>query len=508
MKVKGQDIIIPSGGINKELYPLYIKPTESPNADNIIFHQDRAEQRNGYFKFGQTALPLDDSIMHIARFQKLAGTDYTLCATLDKHYKYVELTDTWIAISNADFTGDLDDVFYSTQMIDTFFIANGKDQVRKWTGGATDANIAGSPQFTTAEIVLAFKNRLCFFATTEGGNAQHQRVRWTNVGTVDDFTGGTASYVDLVDDPYWIMAAIPFYGCVGIIKQHSNVLMRYSGSTTIYHFSTPVTNGGTPAGQTVKDIGGALMYLGWDDAYIWDGSAEQESVGKAVRHYIVDNIDTYYRSRAFAIVVKELQEYHLFYPSTGNSTCDKHLVYNWRTKVWSYGETKASMTNGGTYRRVGANVTIDDLVGTINQQNWRFDSRALFGGAEIAVYGDSSGNVYKHDNASLDDDGTKISSYFESKDFYFDTPDGRDRVMEVLFEAKGNSVDVSYSSDSGTTWSDATTFTLTSSFAEYRLEVDTVIRRFRLKFANSNTEETFSIRWFQIFTHERERIDG
>jgi len=63
----------------------------------------------------------------------------------------------------------------------------------------------------------------------------------------------------------------------------------------------------------------------------------------------------------------------------------------------------------------------------------------------------------------------------------------------LKFYAKGDGVTLHYSTDEGTTWTSIGTTTLTSSWAEYTVDLSISADRIRFRFRNNTTSETFEI---------------
>jgi len=120
------------------------------------------------------------------------------------------------------------------------------------------------------------------------------------------------------------------------------------------------------------------------------------------------------------------------------------------------------------------------------------------------ILGDTDGYIYKMSSTKSDDAGTGITNYWDSKDFVlgeeYKTRYNRFRAIE--FDAKGDSLEVLYSIDSGESWNYIDEQVLTESYEWHTLWFDDSARKIRFRFRNKNTNESFSLRTFKIIYKE------
>jgi len=70
--------------------------------------------------------------------------------------------------------------------------------------------------------------------------------------------------------------------------------------------------------------------------------------------------------------------------------------------------------------------------------------------------------------------------------------------MEFNFEARGNSVEVSYSTNLGESYSAPVTFPLTDEWAMYSYHINVNSPQVRFRFKNDTVDETFEVREREI----------
>ena len=144
--------------------------------------------------------------------------------------------------------------------------------------------------------------------------------------------------------------------------------------------------------------------------------------------------------------------------SVGPWSCDTVWVYNYRTSAWAVWKLFANCTAVDTIQSTP--ITIAQLVGTIAQQLWRFDSQELTTLSPSNLLGTSDGQVfelakkYRYDRHGFLDNA--ILSFWQSKDFDLETPHIDKTVSRVIiFHERSHpptEVEVGVSLDSGNTW--------------------------------------------------------
>jgi len=104
-----------------------------------------------------------------------------------------------------------------------------------------------------------------------------------------------------------------------------------------------------------------------------------------------------------------------------------------------------------------------------------------------------------------------IDGDWQSIDFTADKFEYYKRWLQLDFEAKGNSIDIEYSIDYGSTWSSIkTNYALSPDWSNkmYRVYFDVVARNIRFRFRNNRSGETFSLRQFYPYYLDREETNA
>jgi hypothetical protein len=216
--------------------------------------------------------------------------------------------------------------------------------------------------------------------------------------------------------------------------------------------------------------------------------------------------------KCWSVIVEEDDEYHVGVPIGSQTTPDTVYKYNYRTgAIWK--DYRPNTTAAGIYRRT-TQVTIDSLTGTIDSQTGRFDDIIFSSLAPSLVFGDSSG-ITTEKSATTSDNTAAIDAFYETKDFtsqdfFPDSTYGTIlRFSSMQLWAKGDSLDLSYSTDNGSTWNTIETLRLSSVYPTDDAPVisyfDVVSSQCRFRFRNSDDEETFSLKKYLPQAEQRER---
>lgn len=450
-----------------------------------------------------------------------AYTDHSDLDSVDSVALYLQDT-AWVGTVYIDdvrivtqFTGDEDDRFSVATMDDTFIITNGLDQPGKITASGTTLTIAqlttslAAGSITTSEIVITAKDHIVFFNNTENGADVPQRATWGDIGQVEQYTGGTSGYQDLVDDESWVIAVEQLgENEWAVYKERSIVKMYWVGGHTPFRFRTMVTGTGALSKEAVTSVGGEHMVIGPDVVYAYKGDNTTEVIDDVIKKTMYDQINDEFSNRVFLLFLEEDDELQVWIP-TDTDYPDTVWCMDVVKEIWY--QKARTMMGFGYYQSTTA-ITIGSLVGTIGEQTWRFGDRLVKAYRPITLVGDRTsatmGKVYRIDKSTLNNDGTAITSVFETPDFVLpDTPDYMNKTMRVkqlLFEARGHSVDTSYSTDGGASWKPtqaSNTTTLSSAYPEDpdQQDFDSTSRKIRFRFMNDTVTSGFRLRYYGFY---------
>lgn len=519
MRTQIKPVLAPRGGLRYDLPADLISEIEMSDCRNVFSEDGLIKKRYGYKTMGSN-LPLDGAVLGIDQFYKFDGNSWLLAMTENEIYKWLPNLGTWNTISDAlgayginayganayganagDAFSGADTDFFSydyirktTETDPWWIMTNGVDPIKKFTGnGAISDLISDFPTGVTsllAKHVIEFKDHLLLLDVVENGDRYPQRVRWSDTADPEDFINGNASYQDLTGAD-WITGAIKFKGDYIVIVKERSVWVGYpTGTTDIFQFDQKMAGTGSPAEKTIESLGDEIIFLGWDDVYVFNG-IDYEAIGTPIQRQLFATLNPQQIGRCFGVVIEEQKEYWLFVPSTdkshiggsGSSTYpDIAWCFNYNLNTWTRHSFSDFITMYGYYE-LESTMTIDDLVGTIDEQTWRFDDRTILQAFPTNLFGDSSGNIYEYSRSVNNDDGTTIDSWFSTKDFNLTQLMQRWRGlrMDVYYTGRW---DVEYSIDKGKTWVTIATLSLNDNLEDMQsiyFRLDCTMARFRLR---------------------------
>jgi len=210
------------------------------------------------------------------------------------------------------------------------------------------------------------------------------------------------------------------------------------------------------------------------------------------------------------MIYPKFNEYWLWITTQDVSLPDTVFVYRIELDAWTvfkFDETPAA----GLYH-TQSGVRIDDLIGTIDEQNWTLDSSTLDGTIESPFISRESDNkTYVLDN-TLNSDysdgvtaGNPIDFFFTTRDFVFTDRPRLDRSNQLDFESLGKNIDIEYSADYGASFQKPRNVLLDPTYSRKRYWLDRVTDHIRFKFTGDQSDQFFSMRWSQVLGIVREK---
>jgi len=490
-EIKIRPIPLPKKGLEYRKAGWELEPGFSPNAQNFWIYRSIGKKRTGQVNFGNGLPFTGEPVGAVVEFETFAGDNFLLAITTGDIYKYDSTTDTWGSLSGS-LSGDIDYPVSFTEMNDKLIFTNYIDNIKKWTGNGDVANLGGATNYK-AKIIRQFYNHLMLLNTMESGNAVPQRVRWSDVGDPEDWDTGDAGTNDLVDFPGWIIGADLLGDHLVIYKEDCIILCDWAGGTSIFAFVTKVSGSGLFAQGSLVNIKDRHFFLGTDNVYSYDGSNIVYPIGNSIKHELFSTLNAPYKDRIFAFKLDQYNQYWLCIPTTGEYP-DTAWVYNWEEKSWF--KFKLSATAGGLWK-AQATTSWDAIDATWDELSQSWDDKVFSEVFSALFFGTSDGYVRRYNYLSINDAGSAIDGYFETPD-YTVKEEKSDRPLigrwlGVRFYGKGDGVTIDYSTDEGTSWTNAGTVTLTSSWVEYTQNFDVTADRCRIRFRNNTESETFEI---------------
>lgn len=422
---------------------------------------------------------------------------------VDNGAQVVNIDDVMVTI---EMTGDEDNSVVAAVVNDYYVYSNGINPLVYWDMSTATFTVLLGGTSLGCKAMTMLGERLCIYRLPD----LPRRVQWTVVGGLSvtpvatDWSDSGSGNTDLdsVFGEDVIQTAHRLGNYIVIYGKKTIAMQEYIGLVSKpFAFYSRVSGIGLPAERGVANLGDKHIFLGWDDIYLYKGGTDVQSIGDRVSREIFTLINPTFIHRSFMIYLDEQYEIRLYFPLIGSSTPNCYFTYSLSNGSWSRGSR--SYTGFGTYKRVtGADTwdTIGTATTTWDEIIIRWDDVTNEELSALNIYGDGNGVVYQDNNSVLNNAGAVIDGWWDTKDFV--VGDGYRRRttnwMSLGFEATGDTVMVSYSTDLGKTFSDPVTITLTDVWVKYRYDINVNSPQVRFRFRNYELSQTFQVREIEL----------
>ena len=476
---------------------------------NIRLSRNDLRKREGKSLFQTSPIIPGTAINHICQYPLASQSIRLIRFSRTTAEKYNNTLGIWTDITGADF-GGADTDFYSTVTAENkLLIANYVNNTRQYNdAGVTTDIVASSGTVPKAKFLEYNKGYLLAAYVDILGASYPTRVSWSDTGDITDWGSGNAGSTYLYHDPLPIRGMKNLNEFTVVYKKNSIYNGRTVDTSDIFIFDQAYSGIGLSAGRALVDYQGTHYFMGTDDFYLYRGVRPESIASDTVKREVFGRLDGTQTNKSFALLVQDLDEVWFFVVISGNTWPTEIWKFNYRTGFW-YFDTCSETSAAGLYT-TASSIIWNDLIGTWNDQTFRWDDAFTTTDAPIYLLGDTAGNVLKYDTLVNDDNNVAIDAEWQSMDFTADKFEYYKRWLQLDFEAKGVSVDIAYSIDYGNTWTSIkTNYTLTPSWPNkmYRVYFDIVARNIRFRFRNNRLGETFYLRQFYPYYLDREEAN-
>ena len=314
----------------------------------------------------QGAYAATDSAGNVANFAGTATKLYLLAADT-----------TWGDVSGATYTTPSDALWKFTQYSNRVIATNFTDAVQNYRVGvdAVFSNLFTAFKARYVAVVRSF----VMYANTDN---DPQECRWT----ADDDPTGTTLATNLADrrilggEGGWNQAIVG--GQFAIVVQERAVWRGDFGGNAVFLFNMIDQKRGTPAPSSVINFGQRTFFLGDDDFYMTDGTAESQPIGyaKIAKTFYAD-LDQSFTNRITAAVDPINKVAWWAYPGAGNTAGapNKCLVYHWPSGKWATGDLAVEILFTSLSQGYTAD-NVDGIFATADSTDLSADSRIFTGG--------------------------------------------------------------------------------------------------------------------------------
>jgi hypothetical protein len=502
------NVPLPIKGLTVDKPAEYIDSRAASNIKNIETNRGILRKRVGTVQIGAS---LGERVMRY--FELQVGTATRLFRVgLTKVEVLNKTTGVWSSVANTVLTGTAENpVNFAFPVLSGAKIAtytNGVDNIRKCLISGSDADLGGSPP--KCRYLQAFGPYLVLGYITSGGDTFYSRVQWCDTGDPETWSGGNAGSQDLLDDPEDMTGLGLMGSYLTVHKQKSIYIGQLVSSSEVIRFDRRATGVGTVAGATIQPIpSGQQVFLGSEGLHIFDGN-NAPLIESPIQDEIRERLNPLYAYKSQAISVRELDEYWVCLPLDDATEPNTIFKYNWRSGQ-IYKDFRTDLTSMGLYLNVDGALTWADMVGTWNASVLRWANDVDQGLNPTVIIGNSSGVSTTKSPETYDDNGVANEAIWDTKDFNCEDYGVPDINTFMRWEggrvwAKGDSLKVYYSTDSGETWTFAVTITLAEDYLPegYPFYFDVVSENMRVRFLNSSSEEVFTVKKYQLAASQRE----
>lgn len=516
--------IRPVGGMFKFDVEGDMPPTASPDMQNCFVLEGRLCKRPGYVKFGANGV--GSQVMGIFGTQDEENNTHLVAVTTTALWKYDFGGRSWVKLDGPILTSEATQWFSFENSQNSICFSNGVDQIMRHDISTLSTTYdVLSPEAPIARYITRFADRLCSAYTTEGGISKPFRLRRPVAGNHADWNGAGSGFNDQTEYPYHLRGIRKIGEGMCVYTERSiHVAERTGQALAPYTLKVKTEGVGLYGERTLQPLPGSSghIFMGNDDIYLFNGSQER-GVAHAIRDYIFNSVTPQSIRSNFGIVMSDTQEYLMFAAQGGAQTPNSVWVFNYGRSIWYPWEVLGTGNIPGptcaTLCRNDDTTTIDELVGTMDQQNWEYDSRLLASAYPSMITGHVDGNLYKWGTQYPSDGGADIIAWWTSQDMEWDDidpsmPPSRItlRSLGVKYFDAGTAVHcrIYFSTDGGGTWQGPYDMTLPTGspggIREASINVQVTGERVRFKFVHRHNTETFQIGEFNAVLELREPI--
>lgn len=172
-----------------------------------------------------------------------------------------------------------------------------------------------------------------------GAGGEMRRIAWSSREDFTDWnfasTTNTAGFLDLQTETPLVTGANVREGTL-IWSENRAFLVRYIGLPFIYGADELGTTK-LYSPNTFAEFDGRCVWMD-ESGFMAYGGGSMQPLSCPLADYIFSDIDPEYGPRvSHASVNGKFDEVWFFYPSTGQTDCDRYVVWNWAENHWSMG---------------------------------------------------------------------------------------------------------------------------------------------------------------------------
>lgn len=331
-----------------------------------------------------------------AVLQKTSGTRKTYAGTQTRIF---ELSSSTWSTASGTYTGSSENRWCFAQFGDISLATNDSDAIQYATA-TTFTAIPGAPKarilVSTKDYVVALNTQDATAASTFGDSpdrwwcaAFQDPTSWTINATTQATSGR------LIGGGGEITAGKAFGdGLVAYKAREMFLGIPVAPDPAIFQFDRIPGDQGCVGPEAVDDIGGAHIFVGDDNIWMYDGSRPFSIANDRVRQWFFDNLSSSLRYRTIVVYERANERVWFFYPSTAaTGNPDSALVYHLASKKWG----RANRTIQAAFGYVSGGITWNtfDTIGATwdSLPSIPWDSQSLQSSGRALGIFDASNNL-------------------------------------------------------------------------------------------------------------------
>lgn len=346
---------IPVNGLGKAGFVADVQPFELPPepwsaVSNVRFEDGRAKKIAGHEPVYGTPTVVPQWILHVVTpsANLLVYTSLTKAYAVDSARIHTNITRQTASV-DVDYTATNTLNWNGGVLNGIPFLNNGVDPPQMWSPPNTSTKLVALtawPAATTCRCLRAFKKYLVAMDMTESGTRLPHKIRWSHeapdaaMPTTWDPTDTTkdAGFTTLGDANGAILDCLGLGDVNVVYKEAETWAMHYVGGNQVFRFNRLFGEGGMLSRNCAVAYyhhGVKHAVFGSDDIYIHNGGDAKSIIRGRNLKWLFGQLGTTTAYAAFAVSNPAKTEIWFCFPTTGQTTANKALIWNWEQDTFA-----------------------------------------------------------------------------------------------------------------------------------------------------------------------------
>jgi hypothetical protein len=471
--IQGQELVInlSKSGMNVAVAPAQLPEAESPNATDVHLSEGGVGSAFGLTDLGTAFNGVTNkTIIGIAEFTKKAfpGNNRLVRFRPNGWDRWDGAG--WVSLGGA-LNGSPTDRVYSVVMQDKLLVANKVDQLSYWDGLDATPITNLSIDAPVPWFITPFGNRLVAARLKLGSETDPYAIKWSADGNITNWTSanlgagtGTLEPEGRGGGPDYITGLATIETAMVVFRQRSLVLAVRTGiGSQPFRFNTVVHGLGTDAPYSIANAGHAVgvIFLGSDlNFYLFNGQTAPVAIGDPIRSLLRSQVS----DPALCVGAMDLKRLEYWCLIKRNNTLPdvawvfdvaayaKEQRLSWRRRDILEGLSTVAFGRTDTT----LNEVVDNVGLIVETVPTRVNEYGAIPAPERIMFGNNQGVVKFADESKFLQSGVWESRMIGNAER--DTM--LDRCYLMVSSTTGAFIEISISTDGGTTWGEFKSLTI------------------------------------------------